>query len=92
MNYTYVVQCADGSFYTGWTTSLERRVAAHNQGTGAKYTRSRRPVTLYYYETWETKERAMRREWEIKQLTHLEKAALPQTGQGYSRRTDKENR
>lgn len=79
MNYTYVVQCADGSFYTGWTTSLERRLAAHNRGTGAKYTRARRPVTLYYYEVWATKEQAMRREWEIKQLSHQEKAALGQS-------------
>jgi putative endonuclease len=76
MNYTYVLRCADGSFYTGWTTCLERRVAAHNAGTGAKYTRSRRPVALYYYEAFPTKEEAMRREWEIKQLRHGEKAAL----------------
>ena len=46
-NYTYVVRCADGTFYTGWTTCLERRLAAHNRGTGAHYTRARRPVTLY---------------------------------------------
>ena len=51
-NYTYIVRCADGTFYTGWTTCLERRLAAHNRGDGAKYTRARRPVTLYYYETW----------------------------------------
>ena len=76
MNYTYVLRCADGSFYTGWTTCLERRVAAHNAGTGAKYTRSRRPVALYYYEAFPTKEEAMSREWEIKQLRHGEKAAL----------------
>lgn len=75
-NYTYVVRCADGTFYTGWTTCLERRLTAHNRGTGAKYTRTRRPVTLYYYETWATKSEAMRREWEIKQLSHQEKAAL----------------
>ena len=43
-NYTYIVRCADGTFYTGWTTCLERRLAAHNRGTGAKYTRARRPA------------------------------------------------
>ena len=75
-NYTYVVRCADGTFYTGWTTCLERRLAAHNRGTGAKYTRTRRPVTLYYYETWATKTEAMRREWEIKQLTRKQKEEL----------------
>ena len=75
-NYTYIVRCADGTFYTGWTTCLERRLAAHNRGDGAKYTRARRPVILYYYETWETKSEAMHREWEIKQLSHQEMAAL----------------
>ena len=76
MNYTYVLLCADGTFYTGWTNHLERRLAAHNAGTGAKYTRSRRPVALYYFEAFSTKEAAMRREWEIKQLRHSEKQAL----------------
>lgn len=77
-NYTYVLKCADGSFYTGWTNHLERRLAAHNAGTASKYTRSRRPVELYYFETFPTKEAAMRREWQIKQLGHLEKQALKQ--------------
>ena len=76
MNYTYVLRCADGSFYTGWTTCLERRVAAHNAGTGAKYTRSRRPVALYYYEAFPTKEEAMRREAAIKRLTRARKLLL----------------
>ena len=75
-NYTYVLKCADGSFYTGWTNHLERRLAAHNAGTASKYTRSRRPVELYYFETFPTKEASMRREWQIKQLGHLEKQAL----------------
>ena len=78
MNYTYIVRCRDGSLYTGWTTDLDRRLAAHNQGTGAKYTKSRRPVELVYYETFETKEEAMRREYEIKQLTRPEKLRLLQ--------------
>ena len=51
MNYTYIVQCSDGTLYTGWTTDVERRVRTHNSGKGAKYTRSRLPVTLVYYET-----------------------------------------
>lgn len=75
-NYTYILRCSDGTLYTGWTTDLGRRVAAHNHGTGAKYTRPRRPVTLVYYEAFSTKEEAMRREWEIKQLSRREKLRL----------------
>lgn len=75
-NYTYIVKCRDGSLYTGWTTNLERRVEAHNAGTGAKYTKSRRPVKLVHYEIFETKEEAMRREYAIKQLTRAEKEKL----------------
>ena len=80
MNYTYIVKCSDGSLYTGWTTDLDRRIRAHNDGAGAKYTKSRRPVRLVYYETYETKEEAMRREYAIKQLTREEKLALLQRG------------
>ena len=72
----YILKCGDGSLYTGWTTDVERRVRTHNSGTGAKYTRSRLPVTLVYYETYPTKQEAMRREWEIKQLTREEKKKL----------------
>ena len=60
MNYTYILQCADGTLYTGWTNDLEKRLTAHNKGTASKYTRVRRPVSLLYYETFETKEEAMR--------------------------------
>ena len=74
--YMYVVQCADGTLYTGYTTDIERRIKTHNAGKGAKYTRSRLPVTLVYYETYPTKQEAMRREWEIKQLTREEKKKL----------------
>ena len=77
-NYTYIVRCRDGSLYTGWTTDLERRLCAHNEGTGAKYTRSRRPVELVYAESFDTKEEAMRREYAIKQMTHEEKLKLLQ--------------
>lgn len=76
MNYTYIVECSDKSLYTGWTTNLEERLAAHNQGTGAKYTRSRRPVKLVYCEEFQTKEEAMKREYAIKQLTRKEKEEL----------------
>lgn len=76
MNYTYILRCADGSLYTGWTNDLTRRLAAHNAGRGGKYTRSHRPVELVYYEMFDTKEEAMRREVAIKQLTRPEKLAL----------------
>ena len=61
-NVVYILQCADGSLYTGWTNNLEHRVEAHNVGKGAKYTKSRRPVKLVYFETYSSKEEAMRRE------------------------------
>lgn len=67
--YTYIVKCSDNTLYTGWTNDLEKRIKTHNAGKGAKYTKSRLPVTLVYYETFQTKEEAMRREWEIKHLT-----------------------
>ena len=75
-NYTYILRCCDGSLYTGWTNDLERRLAAHQAGKGGKYTRARLPVELVYYERFDTKQEAMRREWEIKQLTREEKQAL----------------
>ena len=75
-SYTYMVRCADGSLYTGWTNDLDRRVANHNAGKGARYTKSHRPVQLVYYEAFLTKEEAMRREYAIKQLTRKEKMEL----------------
>ena len=75
-NFTYIVECSDGTLYTGWTNNLEHRVEAHNVGKGAKYTKSRRPVKLVYFETYSSKEEAMRREWEIKQLSRTEKWKL----------------
>lgn len=74
--YTYMVECSDGSFYTGWTNDLEKRIKAHNEKRGAKYTRSRTPVRLVYYETFTEKQDAMRREYEIKQYSRREKEAL----------------
>ena len=76
MNYTYILTCADGTYYCGWTNDLDKRLKAHNQGKGAKYTRPRRPVVLSYYEAFETKSEAMKREYAIKQLTRKEKLKL----------------
>ena len=76
MNYTYIVKCSDDTLYTGWTNDLERRLKAHNEGKGAKYTKVRRPVEIVYYESFETKQGAMRREYEIKQLTRKQKELL----------------
>ena len=78
-HYTYLLRCADGSLYCGWTTCLERRLAAHNAGKGAKYTRPRRPVALVYWEAYETKSEALRREAQIKRLSRREKLALIET-------------
>lgn len=76
--YTYILRCADGTFYTGWTNDLEKRLQAHNAGKGAKYTRPlhRRPVRLVYVEAFPTKEEAMSREYAIKQLDRRQKLAL----------------
>jgi putative endonuclease len=76
LNYTYMLKCSDGTLYTGWTNDLEKRVEAHNSGKGAKYTKARRPVELAYYEEFETKEQAMKREYAIKQLGRKEKQKL----------------
>lgn len=59
MNYTYLLRCADGTLYCGWTNHLAARVAAHNAGKGAKYTKTRRPVVLAYYEEYATRSEAM---------------------------------
>lgn len=75
-SYTYLLECADGSLYCGWTNHLKERLEAHNGGKGAKYTKSRRPVTLVYYEEFTTKQEAMQREWAIKQMTRPQKLAL----------------
>ena len=74
--YMYVLECADGSLYTGYTTDVEKRLKTHNAGKGAKYTKNRRPVVLKYYETFSTKQEAMRREWAVKQLSRKEKLEL----------------
>ena len=65
-HYVYILRCSDGTFYTGWTTDPVRRMKVHNSGKGAKYTRARRPVELIYYEEFDDKIEAQRREWAIK--------------------------
>lgn len=75
-NYVYILKCADESLYTGWTTDLEHRISAHNSGNGAKYTKTRRPVRLFYFEEFETKSLALKRECEIKKLTRQQKLQL----------------
>lgn len=76
MHYVYVLECADDSLYTGYTTDVDRRVAEHNDGTGAKYTRPRRPVELVYVERYESKSTAMSREYEVKQFSRRQKERL----------------
>ena len=74
----YILECSDdrGSFYIGYTTDLARRLAEHNAGDGAKYTRGRTPVTVRYVEYWPSKSAAMSREWELKQRSRAEKERL----------------
>ena len=79
MYYVYLLRCADGTLYTGFTNDLARRLAAHNAGRGAKYTRGRRPVELVYWESFSNKSSALKREYAIKQCTRKEKLALIQT-------------
>lgn len=74
--YAYMLECADGTLYTGWTNDLEKRLAAHNAGQGAKYTRGRGPVRLRYYEVFTDKEAALRREAALKRLSRSAKMAL----------------
>ena len=76
MNCVYILRCGDGSLYTGWTNDLDKRVKAHRSGKGCRYTRSHQPVELVYCEECETKQAAMRREWQIKQLAKAEKEKL----------------
>lgn len=75
-NYTYILKCNDGTLYTGWTNDLKKRLQAHNEGKGAKYTKPRRPVELVYYEMFSTKEEAMRREYAIKHMSRKNKLEL----------------
>ena len=73
MNYVYILRCNDGTLYTGWTNDLINRVNIHNKGKGAKYTKARLPVKLVYYETYNSKRDALKREYEIKQYSKKDK-------------------
>lgn len=75
-HWVYVLECADGSFYTGYTTDIDRRIQEHDDGEGAKYTRGRTPVRLIHSERYASKSSAMSREYEIKQLRRREKERL----------------
>ena len=79
MYYVYLLRRADGTLYTGFTNDLARRLAAHNAGRGAKYTRGRRPVELVYWESFSNKSSALRREYAIKQLPRRQKLTLIQS-------------
>ncbi|QSG11892.1 putative endonuclease containing a URI domain [Halapricum desulfuricans] len=75
-HYVYVLECADGTFYTGYTTDVQRRVADHQAGEGAKYTRGRTPVELVHVESYDDRSEAMSREYEVKQLSRAAKERL----------------
>jgi putative endonuclease len=74
--YCYMLECADGSYYTGWTTDPQRRLRQHNAGRGARYTRMHRPVHLVYVEPQPDQSSAMRRELALKAMHHARKKAL----------------
>ncbi len=78
INYTYIVECSDGTYYTGWTNNLEKRMKAHNSGKGCKYTHARYPVKLVYYEEFDIKQEAQKREFAIKKLSRKQKEELIQ--------------
>lgn len=74
--YVYLLKCKDNSLYCGYTDNIEKRISVHNSGKGAKYTRSRLPAELVYYEEFSEKREAMKREYEIKKLTRTQKTEL----------------
>lgn len=74
--FVYILECADGTFYTGWTNNLEKRLAAHNDGSGARYTRGRLPVKIIYVEELSCRQEAQSRETAIKALTRKQKEEL----------------
>lgn len=75
-HYIYVLECSDGSLYTGYTTDVQRRLEEHNSGQGAKYTRGRRPVKLRHQESFKSRSLAQKREYQIKQLPRSQKEEL----------------
>lgn len=80
MNYVYILRCADNTLYCGWTNDLDARIATHNSGKGAKYTRARLPVELVYFEEYDDKHEAMSREWHIKRMSKADKMKLIEAG------------
>jgi len=76
MYYIYIAECSDGTLYTGYTVNLEKRIQTHNEGKGAKYTRGRTPIVLKYYEEFNYKNDALKRESEIKSLRKIKKIDL----------------
>lgn len=76
INYVYIIECSDGTLYTGYTNNLDKRINTHNKGKGAKYTRCRLPVKLLYYEEYDLKGEALKREYKIKQMTRKQKLKL----------------
>ena len=78
--YCYILECADGTYYTGWTTDPGRRVKQHNKGAGAKYTSTRRPVKLVYLEELSSRTEAMKRELAIKKMRRAQKMKLIEEG------------
>ena len=80
INFVYILLCSDNTLYTGWTNDLEGRISSHNSGLGAKYTRTRLPVKLVYWEQHKTKSEALKREAEIKKLSRGRKLALIEEG------------
>ena len=76
MYFAYIMRCADGTLYTGYTDDIARREVVHNSGRGAKYTRSRLPVKMVYHESFATRSEAMKREYAIKRLSREQKLTL----------------
>jgi putative endonuclease len=76
MCFVYILECSDNTLYTGWTNNLDKRIETHLKGKGAKYTRCRLPVKLVYFEEYNDKISAQKREYEIKQMTRKEKLLL----------------
>jgi putative endonuclease len=74
--FCYILECSDGTYYTGWTTDPERRVAQHNKGVGARYTKTRRPVKMVYLEEQPDKISALKRELAIKKMKREQKSKL----------------
>lgn len=78
--YVYLLKCNDDTLYCGYTTNLDKRLNAHNTGKGAKYTKSRRPVTLVWFEECESKSAALKKEWAVKRLTRKQKLVMIHNG------------